>query len=657
MTSIAAARLGAGLFFLTAALPLYASEADGPTIIVTARDATTDQDTNLKQTPGGVDSVAAADYADKSIVSLRDALAFSPGVYLQPRYGQEVRLSIRGSGISRGFHMRGITLLQDGVPINLADDNGDFQELDPTFFDRLDVYRGGNALRFGASTLGGAINGITPTGRTAPGVYTRLDGGSFDTLRGLISAGMKRGAGDAWGAVQIERSDGDRRHATRRTARFQGNVGLKLAEGIETRLYASLNNINQEIPGALDLATVLTRPRTGNSAGDQARDIDSIRLQNRTRVEMENAVIELGGFLNLKQLYHPIFQVVDQESSDKGGFARFEGGWGPFGVTLGFNARYGTVRSKRFINVNGKRGARTFDADQRAHTTDLYGEGRFKPLPQLTLIAGAVRTEGERRQQQRFPTIAVGKADFDQFSPKIGVLYEPRDGVQVYANYNRSTELPGFIELAQVASFVPVSAQRAWTLEVGTRGEAGAIGWDVSAYRSDLRREILQFNVGPDIPASTFNAGKTRHQGVEAALTVTPLPYLRLRQLWTYSDFRFRDDSQFGDNRLPVIPTHFLRTDLRLGTDRANLTPAVEWVPKGAWADYRNTLRVKGYALLNVTAGARLTAGIDLFLDARNLTGKKAVGDISAVIAATPASVIFNPVERRALYGGVRARF
>ena len=47
----------------------------------------------------------------------------------------------------------------------------------------------------------------------------------------------------------------------------------------------------------------------------------------------------------------------------------------------------------------------------------------------------------------------------------------------------------------------------------------------------------------------------------------------------------------------------------------------------------------------------------DLFFDARNLTGKKAVGDISAVIAAGPASAIYYPVERRAVFGGVRARF
>src|SRR5690606_29015369 len=131
-----------------AAGPVRAEEADS-TIIVTAPVATDAAEERAARTPGGADVVAHEDYADKSIVSLRDTLAFSPGVYLQPRDGQEVRISIRGSGLSRGYHMRGLTLLQDGVPINLADDNGDFQELEPIFFDHLEVYRGANALRFG----------------------------------------------------------------------------------------------------------------------------------------------------------------------------------------------------------------------------------------------------------------------------------------------------------------------------------------------------------------------------------------------------------------------------------------------------------------------------------------------------------------------------
>ncbi|MFC4290948.1 TonB-dependent receptor family protein [Sphingorhabdus arenilitoris] len=663
-----AMRCGAALCALSLITHSPAARAneidDGTTtIIVTGQAATSEAAQQVSQTPGGADLVTHDEYADKSLVSLRDVLAFSPGVYLQPRYGQEVRISVRGSGLSRGFHMRGLTLLQDGVPINLADDNGDFQELDPSFFDHLEVYRGANALRLGSGTLGGAINGVTPTGRDADGIYMRGDVGSFNSYRGLVSIGGESGPADYWAAISADSSDGDRDHAQRRSLRFHGNIGLKLSDNISTRFYASVNNIDQELPGALDLNTVLTAPKTGSFIGDQARDIDSLRLQNRTSFTFGDMMLHTGIFLNAKSLYHPIFQVVDQESVDKGGFFRLDWEQGAFAATLGGEARFGNVNSKRFVNIDGARGAPTFQADQQARTASLYGELRYTPLDRLTLIAGGIFADGKRQQQQNLNSFAGGatdifaRADFQEFSPKFGLLFEATPDIQFYGNISRSAEFPGFIELAQIASFVPIEAQTAWTYELGSRGSAGPVSWDISAYRSEISGELLQFTVGPDIPTITFNAGRTLHQGLEAALSIEPAPWLRLRQVYSYNDFRFRGDQQYGDNQLPVVPRHVYRGDLRLGKDGLHITPNIEWVPRGAFADYNNQLRVPSYTLLGISAGVNIAEGIDLFVDARNLADKNAVGDISAVISANSASRIFQPTERRAIYGGLRARF
>ena len=79
----------------------------------------------------------------------------------------------------------------------------------------------------------------------------------------------------------------------------------------------------------IDLETVRDAPETGNFAGDQARDIDSIRLQNRTRFSFGGGQVDAGVFLNTKSLYHPIFQVVDQESVDRGVYARLGYASGP----------------------------------------------------------------------------------------------------------------------------------------------------------------------------------------------------------------------------------------------------------------------------------------------------------------------------------------
>jgi iron complex outermembrane receptor protein len=640
-----------------------------PTIIVTADAVARRARIELGKRPGGVDLVEAAEFENRLAVSLRDALAFSPGVYSQPRFGQEVRLSIRGSGISRGFHMRGLTLLQDGIPINLADDNGDFQELDPQLFERIEVYRGANALRFGGSTLGGAINAVTPTGRTAPPVELRVDGGSFSTIRTKAAAALATHRGDGFIALTTDSSEGDREHASRDSLRLNGNVGIRLSEAVETRVYAALNRIDQDLPGSLTLEQALSTPALSlpnNIVQDQERNIDSIRLQNRTTVDLGTGRLALGGFWNARQLFHPIFQVIDQETDDRGLFASVDlaGQLGqlPWELTVGSQARFGTTRAKQYVNLRGRRGALTADARQTARTINAYGEFRVKPVPPLTLVAGGIYTAGRREIDNRIAPERSGEAEFDRFSPKFGLLLTPVPAVQVYANYSRSVELPGFSELAQTPAtglpgFTPLAPQRAWTIELGTRGSHGIARWDVSLYRTDLRGELLQYAISADFPASTFNAGRTRHQGIEAGLDLRLARWAQLRQAYQLNDFRFRQDLAYGDNRLPVIPKHQYRAELRLGTEALSVAPSVEWVPDGAWADYRNTTRAPGYALFGLGAEAAISGGVTLFLDARNVTGKKAVGDISAVLAATPATVAYYPVERRAVYGGIRAAF
>lgn len=637
--------------------PAVAEDSADATIIVTGRVAADDAEIAANNTAGGTDVVSHEDYADKTIVSLRDTLAFSPGVYTQPRFGQEVRISIRGSGLSRGFHMRGLTLLQDGIPINLADDNGDFQELEPIFFDHLEVYRGANALRFGSGTLGGAINGVTPTGDNAKGLYLRGDVGSFDFYRGLASFGLGDQNASAWAAISADSHNGDRQHARRDSIRFNGNVGLRISDVISTRFYASATTLDQELPGALSRASALSAPRTGNFVGDQARDINSLRIQNRTRFDWDDSQLDVGAFLNSKELYHPIFQVVDQVSTDRGVFARFDHQKENWSVSFGGESRWGTTDAKRFINLNGKRGALTFDADQTARTSNIYGEVRISPVEKLTLIAGGIYVDGFRKQQQIVPSVVTGEASFDAFSPKFGMLWELTSDIQIFANYSKSAEFPTFVELAQIAAFVPVREQTAWTTEIGTRGKAGWVSWDIAFYRANIKKEMLQFTEGPDIPAATFNADKTRHQGIEAAFSATPTDWLRVRQIWQYSDFRFVGDAQYGDNELPVVPKHVLRTEIRLGSDKLHIVPNIEWVPQGAWADYRNTTRTTGYTLLSLTAGARIMESVDVFVDAGNLANTKAIGDVSAAVFANVQSIIYYPVERRAIFGGVRARF
>ena len=65
------------------------------------------------QVPGGSDVIDAEIYLKGSAVIPADALAYSPGVFAQSRIpgAEESRLSIRGSGLQRTCHGRGLRVL------------------------------------------------------------------------------------------------------------------------------------------------------------------------------------------------------------------------------------------------------------------------------------------------------------------------------------------------------------------------------------------------------------------------------------------------------------------------------------------------------------------------------------------------------------------
>ena len=184
----------------------------------------------INQTPGGVAVVDSKTFENKYTLNLQDTLAYVPGVYTQKRFGEEVRISVRGSGLSRGFHMRGLELLQDGVPFNLADGSADFQEADTLAFQRLEVFKGSNALKFGGSTLGGAVNMVSKTGKSNPGDQIRLEVGSFGTKRFNVQSGRDFGDSDMFISLTGTSSNGYRDHSAQENLKLNSNFGKKIGE-------------------------------------------------------------------------------------------------------------------------------------------------------------------------------------------------------------------------------------------------------------------------------------------------------------------------------------------------------------------------------------------------------------------------------------------
>jgi iron complex outermembrane recepter protein len=385
----------------------------------------------------------------------------------------------------------------------------------------------------------------------------------------------------------------------------------------------------------------------------------SIRGTVQGRFRLSPSTVAEGGLYGTwKNLHHPIFQVIDQESRNWGAFLRFDTEGERADAFYGLSLRTGDLDALQWVNVRGSRGAKTAQSRQNAEGLDVFAEGRFWATPQFALVAGGSYGRAERDFVNILTPARSASKTYDWVAPRVGVLWQAEDGAQIFANVTRSVEPPNFSSLAQTGvavGFVPLRPQEAWTAEVGTRGRRGAFTWDVSLYRAELENELLNFIVSPSIPAATFNAGDTIHQGLEAGLDWRFAPQWRLRQTYTYSDFSFDGDPVYGDNRLPVAPEHAYRAELRYDGDGWFAAPSVEWIPKDVLVDYANTLRTPSYAVLSVNAGAALNDATELFVDARNLSDERYISNVGAVTDARVASTaVVWPGEGRAVFVGVR---
>lgn len=646
----------------------------------------TQAEIELRETPGGVTLVDAKTFQNGRAGTMDDTLKLATGVFIQSRFGSdEARVSIRGSGLQRTFHGRGLMLLQDGVPLNLADGGFDMQAIEPGATRYVEVQRGANALRYGSSTLGGAINYVSQTGRSAPALLLRAETGSFDYQRYQLAVGGQQGSVDGYASFSHVEQDGYRDHARQRNGRFFGNVGFQLSPHVESRFYTTVVDTNSALPGNLSFGDLKANPRKaefGSLNRDAKRDFQLYRLANRTAISHDGgAVTEVTSYAARKILFHPL------------GFARIEQSNRDIGLGLRHRqpTRWLGGQQEQIVGVNWRRGLTvdeqcsygmaaagthpcttlTKSNKLTANNLELFGESRWTLTSNTVVSAGGQWTAAQRRVAPGdMPAAPFYQETYRRFSPKLGVQYKLTPELAIYANANGSFEPPSFSE-GPVATGKPLKAQRATTYEVGTRGDKHWLGaqwgWDLSYYRAQLKNELLVQTPAMALP-STRNADKTLHQGVEAGLRIESGSQ-RLLASYLYNDFRFQNDPVQGNNRIAGVPDQVFTAEM------AQRLPGNVWFgptlrsASRAFVDHANTLAAPGYTVYGLKMNQTLPKGLEWFVEARNLSDKRYAATTGVILDARippmfmPPTVVgreqpqFSPGEGRALYVGVSKAF
>ncbi|WP_085718975.1 TonB-dependent receptor domain-containing protein [Pseudomonas sp. B28(2017)] len=619
----------------------------------------------LAQVPGGTNMVDLRRPLQGRVASNQDVLAYQPGIYAQSAGNEGVKISIRGSGINRapGAHASGLYTMLDGLPLT-GPGGTPYELLEPLWLEHVEVLRGANGFDRGALALGGAIDYVSHTGYDSPLLQVRYATGSHGYLQRQVSSGQVLGDFDYYVAMTEANADGYQDHTASESQGVIANFGYRLNSDLETRFYLRHRQTDNELAGRVTKHSIEHDPRAANPtyvARDDRRDEPgSTFIGNKTTWYIDDdSSIQTGlvyhdypmdlseGPNRLKVAYTDVSGTFDYKRRDTL--------WGlQSQSTLGLRVtrHLPNAGASEFVRIPSANtagyapGTLIRNFTYQGSDTVLHVGNDLEIADDLWLTTGLAALYTRRESDVTYPQEG-GKTslhDWD-YASRVGMRYQLAPDLQLFGNLSRSVEAPhpwSLIYSSNIrfpaGSGVATGAQRdpvklqnqtATTLEIGGRGDSTLGQWSLAWYYAQVRHELL--SVLPDASATTpyeLNASPTVHQGVEASL-LSPLwspddgGQLSLRQSYTFSDFHYRDDDRFGDNRLPGLPMHYYHGELRYDWPQGFFAAFnTQWVSTVA-VDYANSYYTDPYAIFGATLGYNAPKGDwQTWLDLRNLTDK-----------------------------------
>lgn len=604
----------------------------------------------LAEVTGTTSVVNLADVQRGRASNAEDVLAFQPGVFAQATSGNEAaKISIRGSGLNtfyQGYSL-GVKFLYDGLSITGA---GGTQEdlLNIAAVNYTEILNGANAFAYAATSLGGAINFVTHTGHTAPGLYARTEFGSFGYQKHQLSYGGVSGNTDYYVSVLHNERDGFQDNTPNEGNDLIVNIGHKFNERIETRLIYRYRESWQKNGSALSLAEIKDDPSQNFTLSGRKKPGTHLVLSKTTYHFDEDSRIEFGLGWNHYPLHNGWLysaQPQDWESDDINTSLRYlRDGDQIFGrtskTTIAFN-------DSRLVhgNVTGWLGQdgtpqtrRSFTKYTGSRDTVVSVANDLEVADKLWLSTGLSFVDIVRHVRIPFSTVAnpggrpteVDRQD-QKILPRIGLRYQASPDIQLFGNVSNSIDAPvtwyyGSTGNPWVTDYL--KPQKATTAEIGVRGKRGIFEGSLSLYRSWVDHELLLVRIDPDptVPGIRFNAGPTIHQGIELGLSTTLWETeagdkLAFRQAYTLNDFYYENDKDFGDNKLPGLPTHYYQAELLYQHAKGFYFGVNARYSSDYFVDFANSLKAPSHVIWGAKIGWQ-TPRWSVFADLRNITDK-----------------------------------
>ena len=538
------------------------------------------------------------EYAQRR-VSLDEALRGIPGLFVQNRrnYGLSggIGLSIRAP--QPRFGLRGLAIIQDGIPITTADGTTEPGNVDLGSVGRIDVVRGPSSVLYGNSA-GGVINLNTTFDTSRPLTITPdIQFGSHGYNRQQVRfEGGNAGTQFMASASRFE-TDGFRQNSAAEIIQANVVVNQVLSPSTELRgvfnLYEAPFSESPSFLNETDARGEPMRDDDGNclSGACLARGVAVTRHWGEGTSQGQYGLTVDHDFSETQQIRVTgwgmwrsldaigAFQNIELERNGFGFRSEYLGGTqvGTVGLewAAGLDVAVQNDDRMEFGQVapavpgddatNG-----TLNVDQ---TEDVLSAGPFAqvgiaPNDRVQLTAG-VRWDyydfsaGDRKLDDGDQS---GDRTMDAISPSVGVTVAAAPNVNLFANYATAYETPTTVELSNTESGMGgfnqnLEPQDLTSVEFGVRGllEPARVRYEATVFVSTVDNALVSFQ-NPLSQDFFRNAGKASRDGFELALDWVPVPSFNTRFAYTYQDFAFEEfntgSSDFAGKDEPGAPPH-----------------------------------------------------------------------------------------------------
>jgi len=231
----------------------------------------------------------------------------------------------------------------------------------------------------------------------------------------------------------------------------------------------------------------------------------------------------------------------------------------------GFSLNVATNQRRPFLSEDGVRSRSIFGMIE-ADVTEAFtvsGEARY----QWERIIGSTEVLGVPDQTLPSPT-SIRTANFEAFLPRFTGRYTVNPDLNIYATVAKGNKPGGFnnfptnarpedLAAFEAAGLGTFGEESAWSYELGTKGQVGALNFALAGFFTDWKSQQLsrgvtftQLNDRPNSAVFIQNAGSSEIKGFEIEFNARPTSWLFARLGYTFVDARF---SQFYDDTTEEI--------------------------------------------------------------------------------------------------------